>query len=465
MKLSRVIALCLGASLLGTSVVARAETDSETIKRLEAQVQALIDAQQRLKEQQAQSEKALIELRERVRAATEGRPAPPLPTAPPRAAVSGDLSARFDATDVRTRDTGAVPEGTEGTFRQRVRLNFNTPISHRSEAGLQITTGLGQSPTVPYVVMGDAFRGKEFRLGRAYYTLHFGDPTDSREPVLHIGKMPNPFWRAEAGPAYGYASEIVWDNDVSPEGIAVRVPLTGKGSKIGVTNTLAGFLINWVAPRRFVGLTTDTWQLENQLKVDAGQFKGAISYLFFEHLNSGLHAPTFIPGFGVDPTPPTSAFLLRPPLQTTNGQYGYGPNAFGFGNDQFHIVNLTGQYLHKNGRGRGVHPFLVGEYVRNFSVPVERVGWGVTAGATKGGATPGGWTGWLTYRFVGADATLATFADSDLGGGTDYKGFQFGAVYRLRENLFGRLLYNDYAGSPRKDNKIRRLFVDLIRPF
>jgi len=112
-----------------------------------------------------------------------------------------------------------------------------------------------------------------------------------------------------------------------------------------------------------------------------------------------------------------------------------------------------------------LQPFLVGEYLHNFSVDVDRNGYGVTAGVTKGGAAKGAYTAWLTYRDVDADATLGTYADSDLGAGTDYRGFQVGLSYRLRPSLLGRFAYHDFKGSPAKTNAIRRVFLDLIRPF
>src|SRR5439155_914286 len=140
---------------------------------------------------------------------------------------------------------------------------------------------------------------------------------------------------------------ILWDRDLAPEGAALRLPLSHPGARVAMTNTAAGYLINFVPDQDFVGLTTKTYCLVDQVKLDAGRFKAAGSYLFFNHLNSGLHSPLFVPDGGVDAGPPTDAFLLRSGigLQNTNNRYPYGPNAAGFGNDHFHILNLTGQLL------------------------------------------------------------------------------------------------------------------------
>jgi hypothetical protein len=463
MKLSRFTSLLLVGALLSPGVVARAQPESDAVQQLQEQVKALVEAQQRLRDQEAATEKQLADVQAQLRAKIELGAPPPTASRAPR--IFGDAGVRFDVINPQSRGTGLIPEGDNGTFRQRIRLNFRTSISHHTEAGLQISTGENPNPASPFVIMGDAFRGKPFSLSQGFFTYHFGNPADPRELVVHFGKMPNPFWRAEVGPGGFYDSEIVWDHDVYPEGIALRVPMTRKGSRIALTNNMGLFLINWVTPQRFIGLLSPIYQFENQLKLDFGPFHGAVGYLFFNNLNQGLHVPIFIPGFGVDTAPATSAFLLRPPLQVTNGQYGYGAGAFGFGSDQFHIINITTQYLHHNGQGKGLHPFLVGEFLHNYSVPVANEGWGASAGVVRGGAAQGGWAGWVTYRDVDADATLATFADSDLGIGTDYRGFQIGGAYRLQDNLAFRGLFMEFKGAPRKETSLQRIFLDLVRSF
>ena len=64
-----------------------------------------------------------------------------------------------------------------------------------------------------------------------------------------------------------------------------------------------------------------------------------------------------------------------------------------------------------------------------------------------------------------ADAALATFADSDLGAGTGYKGYELGANYKIQPDLIIQLSYFDFDGSPRKDNGVTRTFLDLIITF
>jgi hypothetical protein len=72
---------------------------------------------------------------------------------------------------------------------------------------------------------------------------------------------------------------------------------------------------------------------------------------------------------------------------------------------------------------------------------------------------------WVTYRYVQSDATLATFADSDLGAGTDYRGFGVGANYRVFKNLMASAQYFDFMGYPLMENHVQRMFLDLVGDF
>jgi hypothetical protein len=87
----------------------------------------------------------------------------------------------------------------------------------------------------------------------------------------------------------------------------------------------------------------------------------------------------------------------------------------------------------------------------------------------RGGGNEGGWlnpfTLWFTYRNVDADATLATFADSDLGGGTSYRGFEAGMNYRLHKHLLIQISGYSFDAFPNKDNYWRRIFFDLVANF
>jgi hypothetical protein len=469
MKSSRLTAMGLAGVFLCHSAIAFADTDSDRIKRLEEQLKTLQQEIQKLKDEQATRD------REKVATASakpngQKQELPPVNPRPSAGGLkfSGDIDTRFDLTSEHALELGIIPQGDQGTLRGRFRLKMQTPISERSDAEIYLSTGVNSSPTVAYTAFSDAFRGKTISFSRAYLNYYFGNKTNPKTPSLSFGKMQNPFWRGEVG---GFASEIVWDNDVSPEGIAARIPIT-TSKQFTLTNTTGFFTINLPPKQLLTGLTTDTYQIGTQFKADSGIFHGSLAYYVFDNLNSGLLVPNVTPDGFIDNTPGTSAFLLRAGsgLQATNAHYAFGSTEFGFGSNTFNILNLSLQVAAKV-RPNKPQPFLHFEYLNNGSVNVENTGFGITAGLNKsrladGAATSkGDYTAWFTYRDVSADATIGTFADSDLGGGTDYKGYQLGFHYRAYDNLSFRVAWQDYQGTPFKTNKVTRLFMDVIRFF
>jgi hypothetical protein len=72
---------------------------------------------------------------------------------------------------------------------------------------------------------------------------------------------------------------------------------------------------------------------------------------------------------------------------------------------------------------------------------------------------------WVTYGYVQADATLATFADSDLGAGTGYNGVEAGINYRFYKNFMAQVSYFNFVGYPLNDQTINRLFLDVVGDF
>ncbi len=500
MKLSSLATLGLAGILVGSGVAAQAQevpvkdhpkqqdaAESDRIKKLEEQVNLLL-------RQQSDNAKRIQDLMKELQSVKKTDAAPAEPISPitkadqgtvlatikpavqgrqrptvagstqPGLQYSGDVTFRFDNTSIGSLQTGLIPEGDQGSFRQRIRLNLGIPLANNSDALIGLTTATDANPTSPFTALGNAFREKPFNIGRAYVNYYLGDKNSPTTPYFLFGKMDNPLWVAKTG---GWDSEIAWDHDITPEGIAFKYPVRMKtGSKLSLTNTSAFYSINVPSKQRFIGLTTDIYSIVNQLKAGYGPIQASFGYMNFDNLNSGLFSPIFQPGFGIDPTTATSAFLLRgnAGLQATNGHYGYGPSAFGFGSNTFSIFHFTGQFM-PSVKSK-YKPFLVGEYLHNASVPVLNDGYGITLGFTKGtNKKRGDMTGWITYRDVDADATLGTFADSDLGAGTDYKGFQIGLSYRLQDNMFTRIAYHDFDGAPAKTGTTRRFFLDFVRTF
>ena len=335
-------------------------------------------------------------------------------------------------------------------------------------------------------------------------------PFDDRDRLaLIIGRMKNPFWRGSVGTV---RTQMLWDDDVNPAGAAVagQIYKSKSGSyPFTVENTLAYMQIQSLLDTRFVGLTGVVSGVGDQLRFLSKYVDAAVSYYEWWNLNTGLSVPTAQPSQGfTSPQTAASAFLLSPGLQQTNTEVNYGPA--GGACDGTPRRDLPDPEPH----GAGPHPF---QEARCWATPTRTCssttrttfsrrmrslrkgtsrhptlrpvraappwpapaaprtrrqyddGVGVTVGARLGDKTyersfhPT--NVWVTYRYVQSDAALSTFADSDLGAGTGYRGFGLGANYRVFKNLMASAQYFDFMGYPLMENHVQRMFLDLMGDF
>jgi len=369
-----------------------------------------------------------------------------------------DYSQNSDLNDTLQGDSFA------NGLRYRIRLGVDLGDKHTwIVGGVRLSAAETPNPTAGFAALGDAFRPNS--IGFDQWWVGVRPFADRERAQLTIGKMPNPMWRGHVG---SWHSEMLWDNDVSPEGAALNV-LIVKHPKITLSNLAAYYQITEIQDQRFIGRTGVTWAFLDQVKLHTKWVTAAVAYLDYENLNNGVSTPNFTPGMGASPQAATNPFLLRPGLQLTNNRINVGPRVEGFVSDAFRLLDVAAQ-LHipiKAPRAGNPDFFVMADYVHNFSVPADRDGIrgtvGIRLGDYKQHFHP--MNLWVTYGWVQADATLATFADSDLGAGTGYQGVQAGVNYRFIKNLAAQVLYNHFDGYPRYENTTDRLYVDLIGDF
>ena len=384
---------------------------------------------------------------------------------------SGALTLRYDywhnsdLTDTLTKNT--VNNG----LRQRIRfgVEFADPKTAMVIGGLRLSTGENPNPTVPFIALGDSFRSSSFNFDQAWIAIR---PLNDRSRMsLILGRMPNPTWRGTPGTL---RTEMIWDDDVNPAGAALKVKLLEMPEAYGLTleNVIAYYQVQETQDLRFVGLTGRTGLFEEQLKLATKYVTGALAFYDWENLNNGLSSPGIDVG-AVSTQTPTNATLFGTGLNNGNSRYAYGPQAAqGFVNDSFRILNPTLQ-VHvpfKHDKLGDPDVYLLGDYAYNFSARADhRSGAGITLGARLGDyektSALNPLNAWVTYRHVKSDVTVAAFADSDLGNGTDYKGVEAGASYRITKHLMPAVSYFDYYGFPLMTNHAQRLFLDVTGEF
>jgi hypothetical protein len=384
--------------------------------------------------------------------------------------INGSVTLRYDWSR-QENQADLLQDGIVwNTLRSRIRLGITYDDDGVVTVGVRLTTGLNPNPAAPFVTAGDLFREKSVGFDHAFGSIR---PFKDRDRLsLSFGSIPNPIWRGDRGT---FRDQLVWDDDISPEGLALHVTFFKLGPKehqIKLENSLAYFTLEFTQPFRFIGLTGTTFMVAEQLHFKWEPYIGAaLAYYDISNLNNGLRSP-FLAAGSAFLREGENSVLLRPGLQQTNNRVSYGPNAAGFVVDQFRIGSAQLQLdLPSFGRlPRLGQPeiYAYGNFTHNFAVSRDSNGWGVTLGIRAGSWEKGALNPlniWATYRDVDADATLGTIADSDLGGGTAFRGVQVAGNFRITHNLLVQLSYWDYKGFPLKDVRWQHVYLDLVADF
>ena len=242
--------------------------------------------------------------------------------------------------------------------------------------------------------------------------------------------MKNPFISAGQ-------SELIWDGDLRPEGLATKMV--------------------WLkVPFKFFTTAAVHWVEERASSEDSKLFgfQGSIRYAPESnktHLMFGLGYFLYdkIQGFkpffdGED------SFGNR---LDTNGNYA----------SKFSLLELGGEFkvmIHE------VPALFFGDFVRNVAVDGNNEGWliGIKVGKRK---QVGSWELRTNYRWIEKDAVVGVFTDSDfLGGGTDGKGVELGGTAQIGFNItIGVSYFINQKGLDNTSIDYKRMQVDLKLKF
>lgn len=156
---------------------------------------------------------------------------------------SGDMRIRHEGFYYKQDGTAA---NTQDRSRERMRIRFGALATMQDwTVGLRLASGTGEQVSTNQTYT-NAFSQKGLWIDQAYLQWRAHEYLK-----LTGGRMPNPIWRT-------YASDIVWDDDVNPEGYAesVDMPL---GDRTAFFANLAQF------PLFEARATPDPWMFANQI--------------------------------------------------------------------------------------------------------------------------------------------------------------------------------------------------------
>jgi hypothetical protein len=380
-----------------------------------------------------------------------------------RITISGDVRLRYqgdffaDGNDILLNNDSIADPDNPGDddvkynntdrhrYRYRARLGLKVKLPDyreanigKFEAGFRMTTGNEEDPVSTNETLGDYFNRDSFVFDRAYLKYKFSpiNPVWSRMPQLSIigGRFANPW----------FSTDLVWDSDLNFEGAAINYETdTEKMQPLNLFFTAGIFPLQeeelhsrdkwfWGAqvgfefiPRYDVAFTLgaayyDYKNIEGiQNDVDRPEYYDFTAPIFMQMGNTLMD---------IDPTG-----ALKSALAT-----------------DYDILDI---YLSANlGFFYPVQIIIEGQYVKNFGFdrdrvievtgnpdPVEDTD-GYMVGATFGYpkiVNFGEWNVGLKYKYLGADAVLDAFTDSDFHlGGTNAKGWILKGEYGLYRNVW-----------------------------
>jgi len=328
--------------------------------------------------------------------------------------------------------------------RVRARLAVTAKVNDWMSAGLRLTTGNGNDRVSTNQTLGQDFNKYTFFLDRAFIKV---DPTEWLS--ISGGRIPNPW----------FSTEMQFSDSLNFEGVAATARWPTLGSPGFEPFLTAGYFpIREDAPpradsRSLIGAQVGfQWDANPTTRVKLGlarysyrDLQGKVDPDYDAVSGAGASYGQYEYGQGLRQRG-NSLFLTNNPLQVAAG---LTPNQALWGlSSEFTPLALTGAVELSN--FSPVIVMLSGEVVKNTAYDqseiLSRTGFDVSDGKDTGyilrgvvGAQEirnrGDWQFGLSYRYVGSDAVLDAFTDSDFGlGGTNLEGYTFSASYGLDRN-------------------------------
>lgn len=331
----------------------------------------------------------------------------------------------------------------------RLRLGFDAQLDSGWSVGSRLTTGTLTNPDSTNQVLGQYGGRYQTNIDLAYLKWVGGNPLSSRQLLtLEGGKMPNPF----------LSSELVWDTDVTFEGVAGSYRL-GVGGDAATPHYLVATL--GAFPVQDVALypALDKWMYAGQLAMDFHSQAGSrlqfgVAYYDFNHIvgRQNVFEPTETGGQPLDFTAPpylqkgNTVFDIRNTSVNTQNLFALA--------SEFHELDAMVQadYVFTPAYRLGFYFDFVKNLGYNEAAVSARFGADVPA-RVKGYQSElsfgsnlmnhtGAWRAFTGYRYLQRDAVLDAFTDQDYHlGGTDAKGYYIGSDINFTQRTWIRVRY------------------------
>lgn len=387
--------LLLGSLLVSTVFVWGSEMEILVLKLKEKGILTETEAQSLIQDAQNEYD---AEIRNQIRESIKDDLKDVVPGWVRNGKMSGDLRLRYQFDDHNNsridRHRGRI----------RFRLGMETTLTEQLSVGFRLATGSSSDQTSANQTFTNSFSSKSIWLDRAYARFKLNDNWS-----FTGGKMKNPF----------YHTSLLWDGDVSPEGLAAQA-VYDLGEKTRFFMNAGYFTL-----REDSSSKNDPYLAAIQAGITSEVFdrKVKVAAALYEYQDLEDQDVTRVS-----------------PACSTYTNTLYDANGDGIANElryEYRILDLNAQAELFTCKIREQEmPFVAfGNYLTNLSHGVQDdYGW--LAGFKFGKAKKAGdWQLGYNYRFVGQDCVPSFMNDSDFhGGGTNGKGHQFKCSYKAHKN-------------------------------
>lgn len=380
-----------------------------------------------------------------------------------RIRIGGDMRLRYQGEFFSANNAAMVQPSSPGQLmntqvnqnlpRIRVRVTVAAQVNEQVDTAVTLLAGNDTIPISDQNTLGNYWNFKQFLIQEAYVNWH-----PNQNVTVMGGKMPNPF----------LASDLIFDPDVRPEGLAAIF-------KPQLTSRTRGFLTAGIFPLQITDISTtnfapdDKWMWGGQVGAETAPSKNVLARVgvgYYSYQNV-----TGVPNSVADPhvfdqTAPqfqqkgNTLFYITPPNTLSAGDpgllglAGYYKELEFIGNldlaffDPHHVTFLF-DWVKNIGFDRAHAAQLVG----NPGLAAETIGY--QAGLQVGYLDckqRGNWKLFGYYKYLQADAVLDAFTDSDFHlGGTNAKGWILGGQLGLGHNVWTQVRWfsaDQISGPP-----------------
>ena len=374
-------------------------------------------------------------------------------------------------------------------FRERLRLAIDAQVTDGVQAGIRLATGNMPDPVSTNQTLGNTGSQYQFNLDRAFLKYEAINDKGFKWLTVSGGRIANPYY--VGGAEFTGGSELVWDTDLSFEGLAATTRYSlgnllnqqtkDDGSR-NVYATVGGFPLQESAYS-----SGNKWLFGGQVGLDWGfknsnALKSAVAYYDYRNMqatpnsngncatnsaNTNLSVPQFLQWGNTlssvcslvdangNPTGITNLYGLASDFKIVNANLSYDLANFA----PYHII--VGADFAKNVGYNINNANLLNRVNNNQHIGEQTNAWQarVDFGHPKVDRS-GQWNVFSLYKYVERDAVVDAYTDSDFHlGGTNAKGWVVGGNYGLMKNVWftGRWLSTDVISGPKYSNDILQL--------